>query len=541
MNIELAKKTINELSKMIQNIHKVNLLMQDYCCVDGTIIGTGRSDYTTDSTTYNLSIKDRNFALIDIPGIEGDESAFEAIIKQSLEKAHIIFYVNGSGKKIESETLQKIKKYMRDGTSVYALFNVHCKPKKERKPGIDKEYRKELEETYIKQNKIIEQTEKELVPFLGDNYKGYVCLNGLLGFSALAFSCGNRTSIKNEQDKNLRKNQEKYLEEYDNNKDCMLDDSHIPLLVNVIEKKIDSFDSDIMQENIKKLRNRMSDMILKISNLKKIETKKLNGFINAYNEFTDRCCDAKNDFIRTMKHVASNTVSNAFYELMNEIFDKIECDQGKTKPSEIQDIVEKRKDSIVEKIQQGINEKIDKATKTFKEAIKDAQDRLEKDFERGMLQFNISHKIDRLELDETFVNPLKYSLKDFTKLAFTVGKSVESVVSIATIITPDIGSVIVAAIGAVLVVLSSIWNFFVSEKKRINNAKAKIRESIDEQIEEATKHINEELKAMSYEQKISECYNSLCIDIEVQKKKISDVKKIINNVENEMMEVYRTI
>lgn len=540
MNIELAKKTINELSKMIQNIHKVNLLMQDYCCVDGTIIGTGRSDYTTDSTTYNLSIKDKNFALIDIPGIEGDESAFEAIIKQSLEKAHIIFYVNGSGKKIESETLQKIKKYMRDGTSVYALFNVHCKPKNERILGIDKEYRKELEETYIKQNKIIEQTEKELVPFLGDNYKGYVCLNGLLGFSALAFSCGNRTSIKNEQDKNLRKNQIKYLKEYNDNKDCMFDDSHIPLLVNVIEKKIDSFDSDIMQENIKKLRNRMSEMILKISNLKKEETKKLNGFINAYNEFTDRCCDAKNDFIRIMKHVASNTVSNAFYELMNEIFDKIECDQGKTKPSEIQDIADKRKNSIVEKIQQGINERIDKATKTFIETIKDAQERLKKDFERGQLQFDILLLLENIKIDEGFADALKYNSKDFMNYTSkVVGLGLTGAIIGSSI--PGLGTAIGAAIGAALGALSSLWNYFASKQERINNAKAKIREIIDEQIEEATKQINEELNAMSYEQKISECYNSLCIDIETQKKKISDVKIIINNVESEMMEVYSII
>ena len=98
--------------------------------------------------------------------------------------------------------------------------------------------------------------------------------------------------------------------------------------------------------------------------------------------------------------------------MVREIFDKIECDQGKTKPSEIQDIVEKSKDSITEKIQQGINEKIAKATKTFIEANEDAQERLEKDFERGILQFNISLKIDRLKIDEEFADALKYNRKD---------------------------------------------------------------------------------------------------------------------------------
>ena len=541
MNIELVKKTVNELSKMIQKMHNVNLLMQDYGCVDGSIIGTGRSDYTIDSTTYNLKVKDKDFALIDIPGIEGDESAFETIIKESLERAHIIFYVNGSGKKIESETLQKIKRYMHDGTSVYALFNVHCKAKNERILGIDKEYREELEEAYIKQDKIVEQTEKELVPFLVDNYKGHIKLNGLLGFCSLAFSYENRTSIKKENDKNLCKDQMKYLKEYEDNKDLMLEDSHIRLLKNIIEKKVDSFDLDIMQENIKKLKNRMNEMILKISNLKKEEIKKLNAFINIYNEFNNRCYDAKNDFLRKMKHIASNIVTGAFNDLLNEIFDKIECDQGKTKPSEIQDIVEKRKDSIVEKIQQGINEKIDKAKEEFIEANKDAQERLKKDFEREKLQFNISLKVDKIEIDEAFVNAVKYTLKDFAKLALTVGRLAINGASIGTLITPGIGTAIGTAIGAVLGAVFRIWNYFASGKQRIDNAKVKIREAIDEQSGEVIKQINEELKRASYEQKISEYYNSLCNYIEMQKKQVNDVKKIINNVENEMLEIYSTI
>ena len=78
-------------------------------CVDGRIIGTGRSDYTQGSTEYNLTIGDKTFALIDIPGIEGDESKFEEIIRDSLDKAHTIFYVNGSGKKLEQATLEKVK------------------------------------------------------------------------------------------------------------------------------------------------------------------------------------------------------------------------------------------------------------------------------------------------------------------------------------------------------------------------------------------------------------------------------------------------
>ena len=55
-------------------------------CVDGQIIGTGRPDYTQSSTEYNLFVGDKNFLLIDIPGIEGDEGKYREAIKNSLAK-----------------------------------------------------------------------------------------------------------------------------------------------------------------------------------------------------------------------------------------------------------------------------------------------------------------------------------------------------------------------------------------------------------------------------------------------------------------------
>ena len=85
-------------------------------CIDGKIIGTGQPDYTQASTEYNLVVDDNEFLLIDIPGIEGDEGKYREIIRKSLVKAHVIFYVNGSGKKAEKDTLEKIINYMHDGT-----------------------------------------------------------------------------------------------------------------------------------------------------------------------------------------------------------------------------------------------------------------------------------------------------------------------------------------------------------------------------------------------------------------------------------------
>ena len=210
--VELQVKDL--ISKVIQHISSYEQLVmieRNKGCVDGKIIGTGRADYTQGSTEYNLTIGDKTFTLIDIPGIEGDERKYEDIIRESLDKAHTIFYVNGSGKKLEQATVEKVKKYMHDGTSVYAVFNVHCKAKKERIPGIDKIFEEELSTAYLKQEEIISQTENELHSFLGSNYKGSLSLNGLLSFCGYAVDEAGKSTIVDEKDKNLRSDQKNML------------------------------------------------------------------------------------------------------------------------------------------------------------------------------------------------------------------------------------------------------------------------------------------------------------------------------------------
>lgn len=409
MITEIAKEVLTDLSNTLVSIEEVNTTSQELGCVDGKIIGTGRTDYTQGATIYNLSINNKNFALIDIPGIEGDESKYEETIKNALEKAHIVFYVNGSEKKIEKESLEKIKKYMHDGTSVYSIFNVHCKAKKERIPEIDKLYSEELNEAYKKHRKIEQQTREELIPFLGSNYKGSLCLNGLLGFCALAFTKKNTTSIKEDSEKPLRKDQEKYLNEYHGNKERMIADSHILQLADAIQDKANTFEKDIWEENLKKLNNRMFDMLSKIKALKTRETKKINGFITAYNEFESNCYNAKEDFIMSMSNVASNTATDAFYDLMNELFDVIEQKEGKVSSKEIQKIVESNKNDVIAKIEKGINLGIEQAQIEYREAVGDAQERLKTDFEREQIKFEISLSSSNVKLDNSFEKALKYN------------------------------------------------------------------------------------------------------------------------------------
>lgn len=96
---------------------------------DGEIIGTGVSDFTMDTTLYPFEANQQQFALLDVPGIEGKESTVLAQIQQAVEKAHAVFYVTSKatapqkGDENNPGTLEKIKSHLNAQTEVWTLFN----------------------------------------------------------------------------------------------------------------------------------------------------------------------------------------------------------------------------------------------------------------------------------------------------------------------------------------------------------------------------------------------------------------------------------
>lgn len=530
MDTELLKSLITNQIFVISSFDETENCINNFGCVDGKIIGTGRADYTQGSTYYDLHIDDKCFELIDIPGIEGDESKYENIISESLDKAHAIVYVNGSGKKIEKETLNKIKKYMHDGTSVYAVFNVHCKAKKERIPGIDRTYTEELTDAYKQQQKIVKQTEKELTSFLGDNYKGSISLNGLLSFSSLALSKEGRTTILNESDKTLRNDQRKYLREYDCRKDDMLTDSHIQQLQTIIEQKIHTFEADIYNENIRKLRNRINEMVDKINELNDVEGKKIEGFIRTYNEFIDNCEEAKDSFIRTIDHLAYDVADSAFDKARNDLYDMIEDNGGKLSDSDVERYFDLNKDTIVTKIEGDVNNRLKQVHKDYTEAIEENKKRLVKDLEREQLNFRVSLSSVNLSLEDALGNALKYNMKDFGGHLFTTGSLALSGAGIGSLFAPGLGTIIGAAVGAVLGVLASVWNFFATKQKKIERAKAKMREAIDKQVDKVSEELDKNLQELHCKENIETNCQELILLAKTEIDSLMEVQKLLNTV-----------
>jgi len=134
---------------------------------DGRSIGEGYKDFT--KTINKISYE--NINLMDMPGIEGREHKVIKNIHEAVNKSHVIFYVVGTNKEPEEQTISKIKKFLKDNVKVYSIINARGKPTAYK-------YKKELKD---KNAAIVENRVKsKFSELLGGNYSGNIVVNGYL-------------------------------------------------------------------------------------------------------------------------------------------------------------------------------------------------------------------------------------------------------------------------------------------------------------------------------------------------------------------------
>lgn len=145
-NIEQKKKQAEQEHHRLES--EVSKLIQ---YADGQIIGDGQSDFTRDNTEYNFNVNGQEFTLIDVPGIEGDESIVKAPINKAVSKAHAVFYVTKTARPPQTHegdingnkkgTLEKIKEHLGAQTEVWSIYNHPItSPRMLKKPLIDEEF-----------------------------------------------------------------------------------------------------------------------------------------------------------------------------------------------------------------------------------------------------------------------------------------------------------------------------------------------------------------------------------------------------------------
>lgn len=508
--------------------------------VDGDIIGTGRSDYTQDVTGYSLYKDGKQFVLYDVPGIEGNESDYEEIIRKAVNKAHIVFYVNSDTKKVEPKTAEKIKKYLRNDTDVYSVINVHLPPKAKRVVEIDGTYQDELKAAYKKDEKNIKpQTEETLKNVLGKNFQFGILLNGLQAFSASAFDNGLKfsTIIPDTEDKNLRATQKKFFSEYSDDVDAMCKDSNIKGITEIINNHTENFQEFIVESNKKKLIARLNDSYEKISKLKNDSIKFGGKFIDAYNEIKQTVSNAESYFVSYMER---GYIENAVQEVVNseleKMYDLIEKNERKLKKEDYQYFFDNRKKEMETAIQNNLKEGYEDAVEDFKSAIEEAQNRFGKDI-ANLAKFSSINfpAISPKNFDE-IVKKMNFTVKDFGGALLKIGSLALSGFTI--------GNIIGAAIGAVAGLIFAIADFLMGAAKRIAKARAKAKEIFDDVSDNIIDELKKNFQVKKYVgniKEISSNIQSFC-DTEIAKfelleKNLNKLEKYIRTKKSKLMEL----
>lgn len=494
----------------------------------GKSIGDGRKDYTQKISAVGYD----SVNLLDMPGIEGNESKYKKEIERAVIKSHVIFYIIGTNKEPEEITINKIKNYLRATAKVYSILNIRGKS------SVFK-YKKEL--IGDNENKIIDRTNSKFVSLFDNHYSGNIALNGHISFLC-GYDSTNTASIINKfvslinnisnfiYKKIFRGNNDvklgqkfafsKEKEDLINifgNIETAYDYSNIIKLKEVLNSLSENSASEILIANSYKL----------ITILESLKQK----LLNENNDF--------NQFIQGIQIESLKTLKNGEY-----LFDKYEEIYISSSNSQFT----KLETQLLKKAYEGIDNEWEK--ETIEQEMQIIGDKFKKDVESIFYNIKYQFEIEFKKLTQELNNRLllnlsntfdyKSSLKNLLKdlptgfiqdLIFLGGYEI----SLFGIIAAFEVHWILGVIAIIAAIILNVINFFKSEEKKKQKKKDKAREKIKENIIERKEEIIVKINKSFKENKnkfiifLNESIDDLGNDSDVLDTKISEFIKLISN------------
>ncbi|WP_202114578.1 GTPase [Massilia cellulosiltytica] len=439
---------------------------------DGRIIGTGEADFTKGNTCYKLNYKGKPFQLVDVPGIEGDETKYAHMVKAAVAKAHLVFYVNGTNKKPEKATAEKIRRYLHRGTQVCPIVNVR---------GNADAYEFEEDRAALANHgscgAALEQTTEVLRSVLTDDVllPGY-CVQGLLGFSSLAMTKG-KTTIHTSREHDLVVHQRKYVKYFGSTKN-MFAFSQMQEIARVLHKKLERFKEDIVESNKVKVREMLAENVHVLSTLAD-EHKKFLGRVQP--EF-DKCREAIEGALQTFERVMTAGRKNLWSEFFNDMSDQ--ADSIVADHFGDNDEITARLDKAFKRgqaqVADKLNQQMEEHVKILQDSLGQAMQRLAEDVRRVEFQQRVRvEEPGTTSLYRSATLDMDFGIKGWGSVAFNIGSFAMTGAGIGSSF-PVIGTAIGAVVGALVGALASLGHYFLGKEKRIRAAQGQVQEKIDE-------------------------------------------------------------
>ena len=420
---------------------------------DGRSIGEGYKDFT--KTVNKIAYK--NINLMDMPGIEGREHKVIKNIHKAVNKSHVVFYVVGTNKEPEEQTISKIKKFLKDNVKVYSIINARGKP------TIYK-YKKELKDknTLIVENRVREK----FTDLLDGNYAGNVVVNGYLSL------------LKNNRlEQRFKNDREKAIGIF-GNEHAIEKFSNIQDVNAIIDNLGNGIHDEIIISNTYKFLKSFGVILSKILR----EKKNFDSFIKEANNLTYKYLDNVESIILKYEseiHASLDVNINRMRVELKKTLSKV-IDNGDGESS---------MKSEVNMVTKEVTEKLNEDITTLLSSMKDEIEGKIKEFKNRMsLQMGFLNLKGDFNL-ESILESLEISFKYVLGQIVDVGLSIGGVV-ILFAINPILGIV-----SGVLALARKIWDWFVSDPdKRKREAKSKSAKKIDSLINDIEKKIRSDLE-----------------------------------------------
>jgi len=496
---------------------------------NGKSIGDGRKDYTQKVSAVGYD----SMNLLDMPGIEGNESKYQKEIEKAVNKSHVIFYIIGTNKEPEEVTINKIKNYLRATAKVYSILNIRGKA------SVFK-YKKEL--IGDNENKIIDRINNKFISLFNNHYYGNIALNG-----HIAFLCGynstNKTSIINKFVSLINSiGNFIYKKIFRSNKDVKLGrqftySKEKEDLINIFGN-IDTAYKYSNMHKLKILLNTLSEN--SASEILIANSYKLTTILDSLKQKLINDNDDFKQIIQSIKTESQKTLKNGEY-----LFDKFEEEYISSSNMQFT----KLETQLLKKAYEGIDNDWEK--ETIEQELQIISDNFKKDVENIFNNIKYQFEIELKKLLQELYYRLKLNLSN----SFDFNSSLKDILNDLPIgfvedllswgeFTIGIGTVvglflsgnwilgIFAFIGYVII---NAITFFKSEEKKKQKKKDKIRENIKKHIikkkEEIAKKISISFKENKNKFKgvLNNFINNLEDDSNVIDNKISNFIKSISN------------
>ena len=473
---------------------------------DGQIIGTGRSDFTQEVTEYSFIINDQNVTLLDLPGIEGQESQYVDLIVSALEKAHAVFYIskyprppqNGEDK---TSTISKVVDQLSGQTEVFFIYN---------KPGNNPAQIENNASISNDVQKSLREVDEILGAELGEKYKGHIVVSAMPAYLANSNNYGH-----DEKTNKFRKRQEKLLSQF--TPEELICNSNIDVIIKWLEDNLSSKykRNKIKDANYHKILNCLVKTEREIETLEN-KFKDLRETISGELTACFKEIDARlNSMIYELRD-AKRTASHQFVFKSNEIIDE-EIDKG-VEDEELNEII---KDVFEAQSRDAIdlfNKKVKELGEEYAKDVADINNKYQKYFSENITVFS-----DASELGFEYDPIIGKHKKKNDDTAWIIGEIIGTLLFISTANT-------VVLVATIIGLLIRVGRYIVKTIDPESN-KAFQRQDLDQNVKNAATELERTLQE----------HNEIVVKrIEDNNQKIKDRMEIsLKDLDNTLMALER--